>query len=75
MAALLKGLICHVNLIPLNAVAERDLCPPDRREVEAFQHRLEHRGLSATIRREMGADIQGACGQLRRSVLQAELHA
>ena len=75
LAALLKGLICHVNLIPLNAVAERDLCPPDRREVEAFQHRLERRGLSATIRREMGADIQGACGQLRRSVLQAELHA
>lgn len=72
LSRLLKGIRCHVNLIPLNAVRERDLLPPTRAEVEAFQRRLELRHVSVTVRREMGADIEGACGQLRRRVLDQE---
>ena len=72
LARRLRGLRCHVNLIPLNSVKERSLEAPDRREAEAFLKRLEQRHISATIRREMGADIEGACGQLRRRVLQEQ---
>ena len=49
---------------------ERDLHPPTRADVDAFLRRLEARHISATVRREMGADIEGACGQLRRRVLE-----
>ena len=69
LARLLRGLRCHVNLIPLNAVAERELYPPARGEAEAFLRELDRLHISATVRREMGADIDGACGQLRRRVL------
>ena len=69
LAKRLRGLRCHVNLIPLNSVKERQLEAPARREAEAFLQRLTERHISATIRREMGADIEGACGQLRRRVL------
>jgi len=65
----LRGINCHVNLIPLNPVKERGLRGATRQQAVCFQRELEKRGLSATIRREMGADIEGACGQLRRSVL------
>ena len=71
LARRLRGLQCHVNLIPLNDVKERHLEAPDRRTVEAFLKRLELKRISATVRREMGADIEGACGQLRRKVLGA----
>ena len=70
LASRLRGMQCHVNLIPLNTVKERNLQAPSRQEVQAFLKRLEARGISATVRREMGADIDGACGQLRRKVLQ-----
>ena len=73
LARRLKGLQCHVNLIPLNDVKERHLEAPSRKTVEAFLKRLELKHVSATIRREMGADIQGACGQLRRKVLNGEM--
>jgi 23S rRNA (adenine2503-C2)-methyltransferase len=63
---------CHVNLIPLNDVKERKLEAPDRRTVDAFLKRLELKHISATVRREMGADIEGACGQLRRKVLKGQ---
>ncbi|MBR3274275.1 MAG: 23S rRNA (adenine(2503)-C(2))-methyltransferase RlmN [Clostridia bacterium] len=69
LARRLRGMRCHVNLIPLNDVKERKLEAPDRRTVEAFQKRLELKHISATVRREMGTDIEGACGQLRRKVL------
>ena len=69
LAAKLRGLQCHVNLIPLNDVKERNLRAPSRQAVEAFLKRLSQRNISATVRREMGADIEGACGQLRRKVL------
>ena len=65
----LRGMQCHVNLIPLNSVKERDLEAPGRALAEEFLRRLEHNHISATIRREMGSDIDGACGQLRRKVL------
>ena len=70
LASRLRGLQCHVNLIPLNHVQERSaLRPPARQEVERFMERLKERHISVTRRREMGDDIQGACGQLRRSAL------
>jgi len=69
LAKKLRGMQCHVNLIPLNSVKERNLEAPSRRLAEEFQKRLEHNHISATIRREMGSDIDGACGQLRRKVL------
>ena len=75
LARRLRGLQCHVNLIPLNDVKERRLEAPDRRTVDAFLRRLEQRHVSATVRREMGADIEGACGQLRRKVLGGEIAA
>ena len=74
LARRLRGLRCHVNLIPLNSVRERSLEAPERREAEAFLKRLELKHISATIRREMGSDIEGACGQLRRRVLEEENH-
>jgi len=60
-----------VNLIPLNHVEERALMGVTRREAEKFMSWLTELGISATIRREMGTDIEGACGQLRRRVLEA----
>ena len=69
LASRLRGLQCHVNLIPLNDVPERDLRAPQKREVQAFLKRLGEKNISATVRREMGADIEGACGQLRRKVI------
>lgn len=72
LADLVRGLLCHVNLIPLNDVPERNLAAPGQKGIEAFQRRLEAQGVSVTRRREMGADIQGACGQLRRKHLSQE---
>lgn len=69
LADRLRGINCHVNLIPLNPVKERNLNGVTRKQAEQFAAWLDMRHISATIRREMGADIQGACGQLRRSVL------
>ena len=69
LARRLRGMQCHVNLIPLNSVKERRLEAPARAIAEEFRKRLEHNHISATIRREMGSDIDGACGQLRRKVL------
>lgn len=65
LAELLSGMLCHVNLIPVNAVEETSFSATAREKVERFQARLEVRGISATIRREMGGDINAACGQLR----------
>ena len=70
LADLLRGMNCHINLIPVNPVKERSYARPDRRKIEAFRGMLEKRGISVTIRREMGRDINGACGQLRRSYLE-----
>jgi 23S rRNA (adenine2503-C2)-methyltransferase len=66
LSRLIRGMNCHVNLIPVNPIKERDYVQPDQGAVRAFQHKLEQHGINATIRREMGRDIDGACGQLRR---------
>ncbi len=70
LAKKLRGMQCHVNLIPLNHVEESALTPPPPGAVEAFLTRLTQLHISATRRREMGDDIEGACGQLRRRVLE-----
>lgn len=70
LAARLKGMLCHVNLIPLNPVPERDLQGVSRKHAVQFAQWLTEKGVSATLRREMGADIEGACGQLRRRMLE-----
>lgn len=64
---ILKPRNCHLNLIPVNPIKERDFVRPDRKNALIFKNRLEKSGINVTIRREMGADIDGACGQLRRS--------
>ena len=69
LADRLRGMQCHVNLIPLNSVPERGLTGVSEREVDAFKHVLEQKNISVTRRREMGDDIEGACGQLRRRYL------
>jgi len=67
LAGLLRGFSCHINVIPLNEWG--GLRPPKKRDVYAFAERLEKAGLSATVRRSMGSDIKGACGQLRQKKL------
>ena len=66
LADRLRGMSAHVNLIPVNPVKERGFKRGSRQHIEAFQKALEARGVNATIRRELGADINAACGQLRR---------
>lgn len=63
----LKGMPSHVNLIPLNDVAESPLKPS--RRVAQFQQRLERQGITCTVRRKLGSDIDASCGQLRRKTL------
>ncbi len=70
LLALLKGLPAHVNLIPLNRVAESPLVPSTRPAVAAFQELLESGGVPATVRRTLGGDIDASCGQLRRKYTQ-----
>lgn len=63
---LLKGMLCHVNLIPINTVEERDFERPDKSHIYKFRDILEKNNIAATVRVSMGSDIGGACGQLRR---------
>lgn len=65
LAKLLRGMLCHVNLIPLNVVKETGFETSSRGSALEFQKILESRGVPATIRRELGDDIDAACGQLR----------
>lgn len=69
---LIRPLNCHVNLIPVNPIKERDYVQSGRRTVMNFKNKLEKSGIVVTIRREMGRDIDGACGQLRRSYMDME---
>ena len=66
LAALLEGMNGHVNLIPVNPVRESGFRRSGKKVTEAFQNKLAKNGIHVTIRREMGSDIDGACGQLRR---------
>ena len=72
LTRLIGKLPCHVNLIPVNPIKERDFVQPNKQECQAFRNKLEKNGINATIRREMGRDIDGACGQLRKSYLDQE---
>ncbi|MBQ8040948.1 MAG: 23S rRNA (adenine(2503)-C(2))-methyltransferase RlmN [Lachnospiraceae bacterium] len=63
---LVKPLNCHINLIPVNPIKERDFVESNTARVIAFKNKLEKNKINVTIRREMGRDIDGACGQLRR---------
>ena len=80
LAHLLAGRGAHLNLIPVNPTGrkikdigeEREITRPTQLYIEKFQENLEKNGINVTIRREMGADIDGACGQLRQRVAGAE---
>lgn len=69
LARLLERMLCHVNLIPANPVVERGVVPAAQTQVALFKAVLERHGIAATVRRKLGADINAACGQLRRRVL------
>ena len=69
LAQRLRGMQCHVNLIPLNVVEERDMKGVSEEDVRRFLKVLQDNNISATRRREMGDDIEGACGQLRRKTI------
>ena len=65
LAVLLKGMLCHVNLIPLNEVKGKTYRPGREHTAQTFRDELEKHGIPATVRRELGSDIDAACGQLR----------
>ena len=72
LAALIQDQHGHVNLIPVNPIKERSYVQSGRKAIEAFKGCLESKGINVTIRREMGRDIDGACGQLRKSYMDKE---
>lgn len=67
LAALLKGMLCHINLIPVNEVTETDCKRSSPVRIKKFSDILTSKGFAVTVRRELGSDINAACGQLRRS--------
>lgn len=71
LGKLLKGLLCHVNLIPVNEVKENSFKRSSEKAIENFEGILKRAGIEVTVRREMGSDINAACGQLRRSYIES----
>lgn len=71
LTALARSLCCHVNLIPVNPIKERDYVQSTGARIQAFKNKLEKNKINVTIRREMGRDIDGACGQLRHKTIGA----
>lgn len=69
LAQLLKGIMCHVNVIPVNNVEENRFEKPDVSKIKQFCEYLESKGITATVRRELGSDINASCGQLRKNNL------
>ena len=69
LAKLLKGMLCHVNLINVNYVEERGLQPTTPERVKRFGEILTSRGINTTLRRSLGKEINAACGQLRQTAL------
>jgi 23S rRNA (adenine2503-C2)-methyltransferase len=69
LSKLVRGLNCHVNLIPVNPIKERDYRKSENKKIQNFKNILEKNRINVTIRREMGADIDAACGQLRKSYI------
>ena len=72
LSKLIKGMNCHINLIPVNPIKERDYVQSNADVIAAFKNKLEKNGINVTIRREMGRDIDGACGQLRKKYMDSE---
>lgn len=72
LSQLLKGRLCHVNLIPVNEIKENTLKRPSKKTIEEFERTLNKYKIEVTVRREMGSDIDAACGQLRRKYLKGE---
>lgn len=70
LGKLLKGMLCHVNLIPVNEIKENGFKKSSKQDIKIFEDTLKSLGVEATVRREMGSDINAACGQLRRSHLE-----
>lgn len=68
LSLLLKGLLCHVNLIPVNSVEGTGFSPANDKNIQVFLSTLNSNGIPATVRREMGSDISAACGQLRSQI-------
>lgn len=75
LAARLKGIMCHVNLIPANPVKENSFKKPDKNKIQKFRQLLEAKGLNATVRRTLGADIEASCGQLRNRAKEGDISA
>lgn len=69
LGSLLKGLLCHVNLIPINPIKERDFQQSTKGQIQVFKEKLESFKIPTTIRKEMGSNINAACGQLRKGYL------
>lgn len=69
LGKLLKGKLCHVNLIPINPIKERDYRKSSEKRIQLFKEKLESFGIPTTIRKEMGSSINAACGQLRKGYL------
>ena len=72
LGELLKDMSCHVNLIPVNPIKERDFKRADEKSIQKFKVRLEKNGAHVTIRKGMGKDIDAACGQLRKAYMESE---
>ena len=72
LAKRLKGIMCHVNLIPANPVKENDFKRADEKTVQNFAARLNSKSVTTTVRRTLGADINASCGQLRRKSLERD---
>ncbi|MBE6049418.1 MAG: 23S rRNA (adenine(2503)-C(2))-methyltransferase RlmN [Clostridium sp.] len=70
LGSLLKGLLCHVNLIPVNEIKENSFKRSSEKTILTFENTLKKLGIEVTVRREMGSDINAACGQLRRSYIE-----
>lgn len=73
LCELLKGMLCHVNLIPINTIEQSSYRKSDRKSIEDFKKIIEDHKITATVRRKLGADINAACGQLRRESKQMGL--
>lgn len=70
LVKLIRGMLCHVNLIPINEIDENDLKKSNEEQVKCFRDVLMKHGIETTVRKEMGLDINAACGQLRKSYIE-----
>ena len=68
LARITKGIMCHINLIPANPVSENSFVKPDKNKINKFKDLLISYGLTVTVRRTLGADIDASCGQLRKRI-------